>query len=626
MAGEQGEPGYSCERGAAPRAPGRRVARAAAGDRRPDRRRRGRRAPGLGGERAGRERARRRRAPHRRRARAGRHRADRRRRRRRGHERRRRACCAFQRHATSKLRRVDDLLRIGTLGFRGEALASIAAVSRTTLVTRRARRSRRHARGGRARPRRSRCARAGAPVGTRVEVAELFGNTPARRKFLKAPATEVGHVTELVTRTALAWPQVAFVLRHGGRVLLELAAVEDDGERMRQVFGAERAQAMLPVRQPRRRRHGVRLAQRLARELAGAAPGVHLRQPPLRARQAGHARAARRLQHAAHARPLSGVRRCSSTCRCEDVDVNVHPGQVGSALPPRRRGARADRAGRAGAAARSDAPGARRHARRRLPAARRFRCAFRRVRRTWSGAPLHLVDAQPAPEVRARAVGSDAASRRSPFADAIARPAANGGEPAGFFAALRPVGQVFEGYLVCEGDDQHGADRSARGARARHLRAPARRLRQRTGAAPAAAGAGGDRGRPARSRRCCASRSTRSTASASRSSPTPAARFAVRAVPALLADTDAAPLLRDLDRGSRRRRPLAPRRASRRCRARPPRLPQRRARRPSDGRAADPRAVGARWIRSTSPATARTAARRSSCCRAGDLERWFKRT
>ncbi len=155
------------------------------------------------------------------------------------------ALCAFQRHATSKLSGVDDLDRIATMGFRGEALASISAVSRTTLITRRT----------------DALAAAqvvvqhgvlvethdvGAPVGTRVEVEDLFGNTPARRKFLKSAATEVGHVNELVTRTALAWPQVGFVLRHGGRTLVELAAVESDEERVRQVFGAERSLSMLP--------------------------------------------------------------------------------------------------------------------------------------------------------------------------------------------------------------------------------------------------------------------------------------------------------------------------------------------------------------------------------------------
>ncbi|MGH7788562.1 MAG: DNA mismatch repair endonuclease MutL, partial [Candidatus Binatia bacterium] len=153
--------------------------------------------------------------------------------------------CAFQRHATSKLASVHDLEHIATLGFRGEALASIAAVSRTTLVTRRA--------GELAGTRvvvehgvRQETREIGTPLGTRIEVADLFGNTPARRKFLKAPATEVGHVSELVTRCALAWPRVGFVLRHSGRTLVELAAVEDDAERVRQVFGAERSPALLP--------------------------------------------------------------------------------------------------------------------------------------------------------------------------------------------------------------------------------------------------------------------------------------------------------------------------------------------------------------------------------------------
>ena len=161
---------------------------------------------------------------------------------------------AFARHATSKLQPVDDLARIATLGFRGEALASIAAVSRTTLMTRRAgdlggtQVVVEHGRVVEARE-------VGAPVGTRVEVADLFGNTPARRKFLKAPATEVGHVSELVTRTALAWPQVGFTLRHGGRVLVELAGGRaTTPSASRQVFGRERAAAMLPFAQPRRRR------------------------------------------------------------------------------------------------------------------------------------------------------------------------------------------------------------------------------------------------------------------------------------------------------------------------------------------------------------------------------------
>ena len=118
------------------------------------------------------------------------------------------AVCAFQRHATSKLRSVDDLSahRHARLSRRGAGEHRGGVAHDAGDAPRR--RPRRHARRASSTAASSRCARAGRRSGTRVEVADLFGNTPARRKFLKAPATEVGHVSELVTRTALAWPQV----------------------------------------------------------------------------------------------------------------------------------------------------------------------------------------------------------------------------------------------------------------------------------------------------------------------------------------------------------------------------------------------------------------------------------
>ncbi len=155
------------------------------------------------------------------------------------------ARCAFRRHATSKIRRVEDLQHITTLGFRGEALASIGAVSTTTLVSRRREElagSRVVVRGGEVVEVRS----VGAPPGTRVEVTDLFGNVPARRKFLKAPATEVGHVSETVTRFALAYPRVSFVLKHGNRTLLDFPASSKAEERLAQVFGRDRAALMVP--------------------------------------------------------------------------------------------------------------------------------------------------------------------------------------------------------------------------------------------------------------------------------------------------------------------------------------------------------------------------------------------
>ncbi len=131
---------------------------------------------------------------------------------------------ALKRHATSKLRRVDDLFTLSTLGFRGEALPSIAAVSRLVLTTRTAQAVaayRLAVDGGHEQgPGRE----AGAPVGTQVEVRDLLYNVPARLKFLKGEATEAGHIAEALVRLALAFPQVHFKLRQEHRVVLDLPA------------------------------------------------------------------------------------------------------------------------------------------------------------------------------------------------------------------------------------------------------------------------------------------------------------------------------------------------------------------------------------------------------------------
>jgi DNA mismatch repair protein MutL len=116
-------------------------------------------------------------------------------------------------HATSKLTAADDLFRVATLGFRGEALASIAEVSRMLLRSRTADTdagAEIEIVGGQASP----VTPCGAPVGTTIEVHNLFFNTPVRRKFLKGISTEMGHVTEAFTRLALAHPQRHFTLRH----------------------------------------------------------------------------------------------------------------------------------------------------------------------------------------------------------------------------------------------------------------------------------------------------------------------------------------------------------------------------------------------------------------------------
>jgi DNA mismatch repair protein MutL len=141
---------------------------------------------------------------------------------------------ALARHATSKIRSLDDLESVGSYGFRGEALASVASVAELVLCSRTA--SERHAwslKGGSEEP-----SPAALDGGTVVEVRELFSNTPARRKFLKSPGTEAAHCLEAVRRMALARPDVAFTMTHNGRTTLSLAAA-DAPKRMADVLGAE---------------------------------------------------------------------------------------------------------------------------------------------------------------------------------------------------------------------------------------------------------------------------------------------------------------------------------------------------------------------------------------------------
>jgi DNA mismatch repair protein MutL len=156
-------------------------------------------------------------------------------------------------HATSKISTADDLFRVATLGFRGEALASIASVSRLTIRSRPADRldgayleleggvDPRHPEGA---PRAVPC---GCPAGTTVEVRHLFFNTPARRKFLRTTQTELGHATEALQRLALAHPRVHVTLRHQGRLVLDLPPADRWLERIERLFGSELAAQLLWV-------------------------------------------------------------------------------------------------------------------------------------------------------------------------------------------------------------------------------------------------------------------------------------------------------------------------------------------------------------------------------------------
>ncbi|MBW7850537.1 MAG: DNA mismatch repair endonuclease MutL [Rhodospirillales bacterium] len=235
---------------------------------------------------------------------------------------------AVERHATSKLPD-DDLLRIGHLGFRGEALPSIGSVSRLRITSR--------PRGaaeawslsveggakGRPEP-------AAHPFGTRVEVRDLFYATPARLKFLKAPRTEFGHALDIVQRLAMARPDIAFSLADGGRVALRLPAAPGAGgrlERLAAVLGRDFADNALAIAAERQ---GVRLSgfvglPTLNRGTA-AAQYVFVNGRPVRDRLfLGAVRAAYQDFLAADRHPLVAL---FLDVPPEEVDVNVHPAKA----------------------------------------------------------------------------------------------------------------------------------------------------------------------------------------------------------------------------------------------------------------------------------------------------------
>src|SRR5467141_3335034 len=156
------------------------------------------------------------------------------------------AVLAFERHATSKISKAEDLNGIATLGFRGEALASIASVARVELVTKTedaTAGTRVVIEGGRMRDVKD----AAHPRGTTVVMRDLFFNVPARRKFLRSEATESFHLTNLVTHYALAHPEIAFTLTNNGREILRAPLAQDLRERAYQIFGGEFLENLLEV-------------------------------------------------------------------------------------------------------------------------------------------------------------------------------------------------------------------------------------------------------------------------------------------------------------------------------------------------------------------------------------------
>jgi DNA mismatch repair protein MutL len=161
---------------------------------------------------------------------------------------------SLERHATSKLRTSEDLNGIATLGFRGEALPSIASVSRFTMLTREAEAvegTEVKVDGGAAQEPKA----VGCPVGTSIEIRDLFYNVPARKKFLKAESTEAAHIDHQIRLHALSTPGIGWVMRKDGRVTLDLPATSDRRVRIEAMSGGESGKALIEV--PRHERRGI---------------------------------------------------------------------------------------------------------------------------------------------------------------------------------------------------------------------------------------------------------------------------------------------------------------------------------------------------------------------------------
>ncbi|MGB7821094.1 MAG: DNA mismatch repair endonuclease MutL, partial [Candidatus Sulfotelmatobacter sp.] len=160
------------------------------------------------------------------------------------------AMLAFERHATSKIKDAEDLLSVATLGFRGEALPSIASVSRLRLETCATESTGVPAAGTIIEINGGKMARveeAGLPEGTSITVRDLFFNTPARKKFLKAESTELSHIASLVTHYALAHPEKHFELHSATNAMLVAPPVAGYSERVYQVFGKETLDQLIAV-------------------------------------------------------------------------------------------------------------------------------------------------------------------------------------------------------------------------------------------------------------------------------------------------------------------------------------------------------------------------------------------
>lgn len=233
------------------------------------------------------------------------------------------AAMALERHATSKIRSVEDILRIGSFGFRGEALPSIASVSRFTLKTRV-----REAPGGieirvrgKGAPDISEC---GMSPGTEVTVENLFHNIPARRKFLKTERTESAHILQMCRLLAVAHPEVAFSLIEDGHEVFRTPACPDRLQRVREIFGKRRSEDLIEVEAGK---EGLRLSGLIGRPGSGrstrAEMVTYVNKRPVESRLLSYALIESYHRYLPRGRyPMAFL---FIEVDPEEVDVNVHP-------------------------------------------------------------------------------------------------------------------------------------------------------------------------------------------------------------------------------------------------------------------------------------------------------------
>jgi DNA mismatch repair protein MutL len=342
------------------------------------------------------------------------------------------AVLCLERHATSKISKLDDLSAIGTFGFRGEALPSIASVSRLLLRTRLRDRDEGVEVGvdGGAPPV---WKPAGGATGTTIEVRDLFFNVPARRKFLKATATESAHVSDVVLGAALARPDVTFVTQRDGRVVREHLRCHTRAERAQSVFGGEKLVECRGERGPLRIEAMLAPPERARAGATGLSLLVNGR--PVRDRMLA------RAVSQAYGSVLEGGRYPVGAVwldmPADMIDVNVHPQKAEVRFRDSRfvfdaitRELHTNLARAFG-----------------LPA---LTPGFAPIRSTPTLRALEQVR-PPVPEIRAEPLPEANLFMPDPSEAPTLRPQLF--EGAGVYAKLRYVGQVHATYLVCEGED-----------------------------------------------------------------------------------------------------------------------------------------------------------------------------